>query len=157
MRSRSTSAAIPTGLRTSSKPASSSRSRPSPPNLGGGEFSMTMPGENWVTVDTPAQVFKERPCATRKRLVRPPSAATPYEARHHETEHLLDRIAGLVGDLSAGAVGATTLPAPADPNLDKPLSLGRELLPCPPPPRPGKNSQTPPERGPAPIEAFGEA
>src|SRR3989442_1647294 len=51
MRSRSTSAAIPTGLRTSSKPASSSRSRPSPPNRGGGEFSMTMPGENWVTVD----------------------------------------------------------------------------------------------------------
>src|SRR5207249_6053184 len=25
------------------------------PNRGGGEFSMTMPGENWVTVDTPAR------------------------------------------------------------------------------------------------------
>src|SRR3989442_7918014 len=98
---------------------------------------MTMPGENWVTVDTPAQVFKERPCATRKRLVRPPSAATPYEARHHETEHLLDRIAGLVGDLSAGAGGATAPPPPPDPSPDKHPHKGREPLPRrrPAPPR----------------------
>src|SRR5256712_10462264 len=107
---------------------------------------MTMPGENWVTVDTPAQVFKERPCATRKRLVRPPSAATPYEARHHETEHLLDRIAGLVGALSAGAVAATALPALADPSLDKRLDMGRQLLPGGRSACPGKISEAPQER-----------
>src|SRR2546426_9607015 len=98
---------------------------------------MTMPGENWVTVDTPAQVFNERPCATRKRLVRPPSAATPYEARHHETEHLLDRIAGLVGDLSAGAVAPTAPPALPGPSPDKRPHLGPPPPPRRRPPRPG--------------------
>ena len=75
------------------------------------------------------QVFKKRPCASCKRLVRRAGSAAPHEAGHHETEHLLDRIAGLVGDLSARAFGATALPALADPTLDKCIDMDRQLLP----------------------------
>ena len=76
------------------------------------------------------QVFEELPRVPRKRLLRPAGSAAPHEAGHHQAEHLLDRLAGHVGDFPAGAFGATALPTLADPGLDKRIDMRGQLLPC---------------------------